>query len=271
MYRQHQGLRRASMTDLLSQSQLGLAPLEIAFCLAVVLAAGFMRGFTGFGFAMAAVPLLALVIAPARAVPFVVLLQLLAGIWDWREARRHAHWPSLPWLIAGAVAGTPLGTLSLRAMSADWARLAIAGAVLLAVLLMLRGFKLSAMPKGPALVGIGFAAGVLNGLAAMPGPPVIVLFLAGAVAVEVARASLLIFFSASNAAGAISAGAAGLIPAGTLLIAAAALPLLFVSQWLGRRVFLSASPARYRQVALAFLAVLAAVTAARALAALLWA
>jgi uncharacterized protein len=258
------------MTDLLTHIELGLAPVEIAFCLAVVLAAGFMRGFTGFGFAMAAVPLLALVIVPARAVPFVVLLQLLVGVWDWREARRRAHWPSLPWLIAGAVVGTPLGTLSLRAMSADWARLAIAGTVLLAVLLMLRGFKLSEMPKRPALTAIGFAAGVLNGLAAMPGPPVIVLFLAGAVAIDVARASLLLFFSANNIVGAVSAGAAGLIPPGTLLLAVAALPLLLVSQWLGRRVFLRASPARYRQVALAFLVVLAAITAARALVALLW-
>ena len=257
------------MPEFLSQAQLGLAPGEIAFCLAVVLAGGFMRGFTGFGFAMAAVPLLALVIAPAHAVPFVILVQLMAGIWDWREARRHAHWRSLPWLMAGALVGTPLGTFGLAAMSADWARLAIAGAVLLAVVLMARGFRLAAMPGRPALAGTGLAAGVLNGVAAMPGPPVIVLYLAGAVTVEVGRASLLIFFSVNNAIGAVSAGIAGLIPPGTLVLAAAALPLLLAAQWLGRRVFLRATPARYRQVALVFLAVLAAITAARALYALL--
>ena len=115
------------MPDFLSPAELGLAPGEIAFCLAVVLAAGFMRGFTGFGFAMAAVPLLALVIAPVRAVPFVILLQLLAGLWDWREARRHAHWRSLPWLMAGALVGTPLGTLGLALLNAEW-RFPIAGA-----------------------------------------------------------------------------------------------------------------------------------------------
>src|SRR5215470_1862868 len=139
------------MPEFLSRAPLGLTPGEMAFGMAVVLAAGFMRGFTGFGFAMAAVPLLALVIAPAHAVPFVVLLQLLASAWDWREARRHAHWRSLPWLMAGAIVGTPLGTLSLRAMSADWARLAIAGAVLLAAVLLARGVKLAGMPGRPAL------------------------------------------------------------------------------------------------------------------------
>jgi hypothetical protein len=256
------------MPDFLSPAELGLAPGEIAFCLAVVLAAGFMRGFTGFGFAMAAVPLLALVIAPARVVPFVILLQLIAGLWDWREARRHAHWRSLPWLMAGALVGTPLGTLGLASLSADWARLVIAGAVLLAVVLLARGFNFAGMPSRPVLAGTGLAAGVLNGIAAMPGPPVMVLYLAGALTVEVGRASLLIFFSVNNAIGAVSAGTAGLIPAGTLVLAALALPPLLVTQWLGRRVFVRSSVVRYRQVALVFLAALAAITAARALYAL---
>ncbi len=257
------------MPDFLSQAELGLAPGEIAFCLGVVLAAGYMRGFTGFGFAMAAVPLLALVIAPARAVPLVILMQLMAGVWDWREARRKAHWRSLPWLMAGALVGTPLGMVGLAAMSPDWARLAIAGAVLLAVVLMAQGFRLAAMPGGAALAGTGLAAGVLNGIAAMPGPPVIVLYLAGALTIEAGRASLLIFFSVNNVVGAVSAATAGLIPPGTLVLAAAALPLMLAGQWLGRRMFLNATPARYRQVALVFLAALAAITAARALYALL--
>jgi uncharacterized membrane protein YfcA len=260
---------RRQMPDFLRPAELGLAPGEIAFCLAVVLAGGFMRGFTGFGFAIAAVPLLALVIAPARAVPFVILLQLFAGFWDWREARRHAHWRSLLWLMAGAIVGAPLGTLSLAVLSPDWARLVIAGAVLLAVVLLSRGFRFARMPGRPALTGTGLAAGVLTGIAAMPGPPVIVLYLASTLAIEVGRASLLIFFAVSNTVGAMSAGAAGLIPSATLVLAAIALPPLLVTQWLGRRVFLRASAGRYRQVALLFLAMLAALTAARALYALL--
>jgi uncharacterized membrane protein YfcA len=257
------------MFEQMSLAELGLAPGEIAFCLGVVLAGGFMRGFTGFGFAMAAVPLLALVIALARAVPFVILLQLMAGIWDWREARKQAHWPSLPWLMAGAVVGTPLGTLALASMSADWARLAIAGAVGLAVVLLARGLRLPAMPGRPALAGTGLLSGVLNGVAAMPGPPVIVLYLAGPVAVEIGRASLLVYFSVNNAAGAVATGAAGLVPWNLVLLAGAALPLLLATQWLGRRLFRRVSAGRYRQVALIFLALLAALTAGRALAALL--
>lgn len=256
------------MPDQLSFA-LGLAPVEIAFCLAVVVAGGYLRGFTGFGFAMAAVPLLALVISPLKSVTFVILLQLLGGVWDWRENRRRAHWPSLPWLMAGALIGTPLGVLALAVMSADWARLAIATALVLAVVLMARGLCLAAMPPRPALAGTGLLAGFLGGVAAMPGPPVIVLYLAGPIAIEAGRASLLIFFLFSNTAAAVIAGAAGLLALGTFVLAAAALPVLLGAQWLGRRRFARASEARYRQVALIFLVLLAALTAGRALLSLL--
>lgn len=252
------------MAETFSFAGLGLAPGEIAFCLAVVLAGGFMRGFTGFGFAMAAVPLLAQAIPPIQAVPFVILLQLFAALWDWRDSRRKAHWRSLPWLIAGALIGTPIGTAALALMSADWARLVIAVAVGAAVLALARGLRLGAMPRRPILAGTGFMAGLLNGLAAMPGPPVIVLYLAGPVAVEIGRASLLMFFSLTNVAGAASAGAAGLLNWGTVALAAAALPLLLLAQWAGRRAFARSSERRFRQVAILFLAALAALTAIRA-------
>ena len=120
------------------------------------------------------------------------------------------------------------------------------------------------MPTQVPLVLIGVVAGVLNGIAAMPGPPVIVLYLAGPVGIEIGRASLLAFFAFSNVAGAASAGLAGLLPLGSWILAAVALPLMLGAQWLGRRLFLRASEGRYRQIALGFLAVLALMTAARA-------
>ena len=45
-----------------------------------VFAASVLRGFTGFGFGLAAVPLLSLALPPARVVPFVVVLQVIIGL-----------------------------------------------------------------------------------------------------------------------------------------------------------------------------------------------
>lgn len=51
--------------------------------LIMVFLAGLLRGFTGFGFSIAAVPMLSLILAPVQVVPLVLLLQVaitLAGL-----------------------------------------------------------------------------------------------------------------------------------------------------------------------------------------------
>ena len=44
-----------------------------------VFVAAVLRGFTGFGFGLAAVPLLSLVLPPAEVVPLVITLQVVIG------------------------------------------------------------------------------------------------------------------------------------------------------------------------------------------------
>jgi uncharacterized membrane protein YfcA len=53
-----------------------------------VFAAAVLRGFTGFGFGMAAVPLLSLALPPAKVVPLVVVLQVIVGVAGLRTASR---------------------------------------------------------------------------------------------------------------------------------------------------------------------------------------
>ena len=53
-----------------------------------VFAAALLRGFTGFGFGLAAVPLLSLALPPAKVVPFVVTLQVIVGVSGLRQASR---------------------------------------------------------------------------------------------------------------------------------------------------------------------------------------
>jgi hypothetical protein len=66
----------------------------LAFVLLSAFCAALLRGFTGFGFAIAAVPLLSLGLPPARVVPLAVLMQLLASLLDLRAAARITDWRS---------------------------------------------------------------------------------------------------------------------------------------------------------------------------------
>src|SRR5580700_3067784 len=92
--------------------------ITVLFVLPCAFIAALLRGFTGFGFAIAAVPLLSLALPPARVVPLAVVLQVLASMVDLRAASRITDWRSLVWLSPGMVVGTPLGLWLLTRMSA---------------------------------------------------------------------------------------------------------------------------------------------------------
>lgn len=243
-----------------------LTPAGLAAAAGAILAAAVLRGFTGFGFALAAVPLLGLSIPPSRAVPLAVGLQLCGGLIDLRGARRLCHWPTLRWLIAGAVLGSPLGTLALASASPTVARLAIGAICAGGTALLALGARFRGLPGGPATVAVGLASGLFNGLAAMPGPPVVAYYLASPLSPERARASLLVFFLAASATGALSLSVAGLLGPGLLAPTALGVPLMFGGSWIGQRLFRRAAGRGHRAVSIALLAGVAAVSCLKALA-----
>lgn len=77
--------------------------------LLVVLAAGIVRGFAGFGFAALAVAGLSLFVAPATVVPALLALEVLASVSLLRRAVRDADRGWLGWLLLGNAVCIPLG------------------------------------------------------------------------------------------------------------------------------------------------------------------
>lgn len=239
----------------------GLPALLVAFAVAAV--AGLLRGFTGFGFALAAVPGLSLVFAPADVVPCVLLLQVVAGLQlvpaTWRQARWRAVLP----ILAAATVATPLGTAALARLPAATMRIAI-GLVLLAATWSLRRQSRASGDAGLGVqVALGILSGLLNGSTAMSGPPVIAYFV-GTSAAEEARASLLAYFLLLSVAGSLSAATAGQVGARTVALAVLLLPALLAGNAIGHRAFGAADPATWRRLAIALLTLLGLVAMLRA-------
>lgn len=242
----------------------GLDGAALAFAFAVVLAAGFLRGFTGFGFALMAVPALALVLEPAAAVPAALVLQTLAGVQLLPKVWRHVDWRSMRPLLAGAAVGAPFGIYVLSQVPAAAMRAAIGVAVLAAVYVLWRGARLKAQPPAGVTLAVGLASGVLNGATAMGGPPVIALYLALPSGVAVGRASLLVFFFFGSLAAVALAALAGLIRVETLVFVALMIPAMTAGNLLGDRLFDLAGAAHYRRVALVVLLATGTLALARA-------
>ena len=140
--------------------------------------AALLRGFTGFGFVMAAVPLLSLGLPPTRVVPLAILMQIEVGLIDLPVAMRLCDWRSLAWLAPGMVLGTPLGLLVLTSLSAGRARLAIGLLIAGSVAVLAYGVRLPERPSRWLTLGVGMVSGTMSGLAGISGPPVVAYLLA---------------------------------------------------------------------------------------------
>lgn len=229
-----------------------------------VFLAGFLRGFTGFGFALAAVPVLTLFVAPAAVVPAIPIVAMVAGAEQLPRAWKSANWHAIYRLLIGAVIGAPLGVLALTYFSANVMRVMIGLVLLAAVLALWRGYRFTRRPHTGAQIGIGVASGILNGATAMGGPPVILFFLASPEGVVVGRASLLVYFFFISAWSIVAQAVAGLLDLKVLILALLMIPVMAVGNVLGDRLFNRAKASTYQRVALAFLMVIAVLAIGRA-------
>ena len=216
----------------------GLTPPTFAIAAVMTFGAAFVRGLTGFGMAIILVPLLAMLIAPEQAVVLAIMLQLLIGPVGLRHILADAHRPSALPIAALAMVTTPLGMIALTAVSADIARLLIALIALTAFALVLLPQQAAGHRPGPAMViATGLTSGVLTGLAAMPGPPVVPFYLRQHIVPAEARASMMLIFFATAIAGTLAALWTGLASGATFLLALALFLPMLVGNALGGRAF----------------------------------
>lgn len=230
----------------------------------MVFAAGVLRGFTGFGFSLCAVPLLSLVMAPAQAVPLVLILQCAVSINGLRPALRECDWRSVRLLALGAVVPTPAGLYLLSFLPAAPVRLVIAAVVVFAVVVLGRGARLPITPGPAAVVGFGLATGLCNGLTGIPGPPVIAFYLAAPIGTAAGRASMIVLFMATSIAGLIPLIATGHLPQNSLVQAVFTVPSVYIGSRIGAYLYRRSPEAHYRTVAMALLVLTAILAAWRA-------
>ncbi len=232
-----------------------------------VFAASVLRGFTGFGFGLAAVPLLSLALPPAKVVPFVVVLQVLVGLGGIRSAWSLCDWRAMRGLVPGLLVGIPVGLLVLTAFEPNTVRLVIGLIIAASVVLLWRGARLPPRPSFGLTMGVGMLSGVISGLASMGGPPVVVYLLALGHGAAVVRATSIIYFMATGLTATVAMIPRGLIDRDLLLWSVAAIPILLGGSWLGTCAFHRAKPHHHRMTALVVLSVLSVVLIVRALAA----
>jgi uncharacterized membrane protein YfcA len=121
----------------MSLNYLGLNLSSLIITVTAVFVAGIIRGYSGFGFAMVAVTSISLVVPPARVVPLVLILEVLASIRLVPQVWKDIDWYSLRWLLAGSLFATPFGAYLLANVPTEPMRISISLLVLVAAILLI--------------------------------------------------------------------------------------------------------------------------------------
>jgi uncharacterized membrane protein YfcA len=140
---------------------------------AILFLATFIRSAFGFGEALVAVPLLALVMPVEVAAPVAVLVSITVAavivLQDWR----HVHVGSAGRLVLATLAGTPLGLLLLVTAPESAVKAVLAAVIIAFSTYSLVGRRRATLADDRLAWAFGFGAGVLGGAYGMNGPPLV--------------------------------------------------------------------------------------------------
>lgn len=140
----------------------------------VVFLATLIRSAFGFGEALVAVPLLALLMPVEVAAPVAALVSItVAGVvlaQDWSEVQAR----SAGWLVLSTLPGIPLGLLLLTQVPEPIVKGTLAGVILAFSTYSLLGRRRRALNTDRTAWIFGLGAGVLGGAYGMNGPPLVI-------------------------------------------------------------------------------------------------
>lgn len=213
-----------------------LANLTTLHVLAVLFLATLIRSAFGFGEALVAVPLLALVLPVEVSAPVAVLVSITVAAIVVLEDWRNMHLRSAGWLAGSALAGIPLGLWLLKAAPEFVVKTILAVVILGFSIYSLAGSTPRELKHDRFAWLFGFSSGILGGAYGMNGPPLVIYGVLRRWSPIHFRATLQGYFLIASLVGMGGYWAAGLwtrTVSGYYLLS---LPLIIVAVFLGKLV-----------------------------------
>ena len=206
----------------------------ILLVIAVLFVATLVRSSFGFGEALIAVPLLALIMPVEQAAPLAVLVSITVAfvilLQDWRLV----HLRSTGWLVGFTLAGIPLGLVLLRTVSESIVKVILAAIIIAFSVYSLMGRHNRELKDDRFAWFFGFNAGVLGGAYGMNGPPLAVYGALRRWPPEYFRATLQAYFFPASIAGMAGYSVAGLWTPAVNHFYIVSLPGVMIAIFLGR-------------------------------------
>ncbi|MGE0500916.1 MAG: sulfite exporter TauE/SafE family protein [Rhizobiaceae bacterium] len=215
---------------------------------AIVFVAGAARGMSGFGTGMIIAPVAGALYGPQVALAVIVLIDSLPSIPVTIPALKIARWREVLPVVAGIALLLPAGVYLVRVGDPVILRWAICVAILACVAVLWSGWRYGGPRNTPVSLAVGGVAGVLSGIASIPGPPVIFYWMSAGLPAVIVRANLLALFLCGEFLSIGNLWWAGLFTREALGLSLFAAPPYFLGLIIGARLFGLASEAVYRRV-----------------------
>jgi uncharacterized membrane protein YfcA len=217
-------------------------------------AAGIVRGFAGFGTAMVFVPIAALVVEPIHAILIMMTFDLFGPIALLPRAWRDGEPRDVGLLGMGAIIGLPFGIYLLTRLDPIVFRWLISLLALGFLVLLASGWRYR-NPLGAMMTGIvGVISGFLCGVAALPGPPVILSYMSSPRAPQVVRGNTMMYLFLVDIMTFAMFAIKGLITFIPLAIGVVLAVPYAIAGLIGQRVFNPEKEHIYRRVAYVLIA-----------------
>ena len=240
------------MPDLFLEALQTEGLIWIAFA---ALIAGIVRGFAGFGTAMIYLPMASTYLDPVSALISLLVMDFFGPIPNLPRAWRDAKRDELTKLVIGAVIILPLASFVLTAMRPDLFRYVVSFVALTLLILLIGGVRYRGAFQDWMLYGTGALGGFLGGVAGVPGPPVIMIYMASENPPAVIRAVNMLYLWCFDIAMGIIFALRGLLSLTALAIGFIVMVPYLLGNVIGQKIFDPEKEKLYRWVAYAIIAV----------------
>lgn len=210
---------------------------------------GLVRGFSGFGTAMVYLPFAGSQVSPIWALTSLVIMDLIAPITLVPKTLKDTYLPDIYKLSLGALITCPFGVMVLVLLEPDIFRYAVSLLTFLLLILLILGLRYQGRLTSPVIVGTGGLGGFLSGTVGLPGPPVIMLYLASTLPPKTIRANIFIYLILADILLLAIFGFRDLMDLKAVILGGLVIVPYLTALWIGSFFFDSEKEKQYRNIA----------------------
>lgn len=233
---------------------------NIVFLSLIIFTASIVRGFTGFGLALVAVPLIQFIMPVSDTAVFIAIINAIFSVIYFRRSRESVRGQPLGRMAVWTGIGVAAGTLILKFINPAYIQFGWGLLIILIVFALARGFSFGIRSDKSAMTLSGLLGGVLAGATGITGPPVAIILSSMKTPREKFNAliSLFILFAVSYAL--LFYLAAGLVKTDTFLLAVCSVPALIAGLYTGDRLVARISQTTFTRVVYIVLVMMGLIT-----------